>query len=319
MVAGAVALIQSVNPDLNAAEIKQLLVDTARAGVAAADGSDTSKLIPATVGGGILRVDDAVLAAINLRRAAQSPPLPALVREDMLAQVSFSVDSSQTAGDGFTVTASVETAPNPATLSFDFFSEGVVSGASSQTVGMGETAEWGVTTARPGEITSGKVCRVEAARCCVITLEPVSLAGSYEGALTIGKVEATGDITIDGPDGPQEVSREECESMHAEVVGQSLTMSIELVDGGSGASGPVIGVLVGVDGETTPLGPSSWSAAGTSVSMELAVDSDGYGGGFVLQGTATPATTGSAISGTWSLVGIENLVFSGDFAFVSAS
>jgi subtilisin family serine protease len=67
-VSAAAALLLSLNPDLSAAEIKQILSDTARPG-------------PAEVGGKILAVDQAVLKVINQQR--DSMGLPAVTGEEL--------------------------------------------------------------------------------------------------------------------------------------------------------------------------------------------------------------------------------------------
>ena len=70
-VAAAAAILKSLNPDLTAGEIKQLLVDTARPGVptSSTDPNAQSQLIGPEMGAGILAIDQAVLQVINDLRA----------------------------------------------------------------------------------------------------------------------------------------------------------------------------------------------------------------------------------------------------------
>jgi len=63
---GAAALLRAINAKLTASEIKQILVETGSAEVEQGDG--TKVAVPAEVGGKVLRVDRAVLAAINSQR-----------------------------------------------------------------------------------------------------------------------------------------------------------------------------------------------------------------------------------------------------------
>ena len=314
MVTGAIALIQSINPDLTAAEISQLLQDTARDGVAASDGTGTSKLIPDSVGGKIMRVDDAVLVAINKARAAAEPPQPALDRDKLLAAVAFSAEGSQTGFGVFEVTAGVE-GEQTGTMSFELFGEGIVSGGSSQTATGSSPAVWEATPADPALVTSGKVCRTDAGRCCVLTFESESVAGSYSGGLVIGIIEATGDVVMSGPEGDETVTKEECESVYSDLVGTSFSVEVALDDDGSGTSGSVTASMHGPDGDPMDVIPTSWTMSGSQITIGLPFAADGYGGEFVLEGTLTYNESGSpaAITGTWTTVGILNLILGGDF------
>jgi hypothetical protein len=104
MVAAAAAIVRSIKPDLTAAQIKQILVQTAADRVPSADGK-TSQAVPANVSGRILRVDNAVLLAVNLVRQAkgQEP----LTREQLLGLHDMTITA--TGGPAtYTVTAKVD-------------------------------------------------------------------------------------------------------------------------------------------------------------------------------------------------------------------
>jgi hypothetical protein len=55
--------------------------------------------------------------------------------------------------------------------------------------------------------------------------------------------------------------------------------------------------------------------SGSQITIGLPFAADGYGGEFVLEGTLTYNESGSpaAITGTWTTVGILNLILGGDF------
>ncbi len=315
MVTGAIALIQSINPDLTAAEVRQLLEDTARDGVAATGDADTSKLVPDSVGGRVMRVDEAVLAAINGARAAANPPQPPLDRDALLAAMSFSVEARPTGPGEFSVRAGVDGENQAATMSFELFGEGSVSGASSQPATSATFAEWIASPADPTFPASAKVCRTDASRCCVLTLEPSSVAGSYSGSLIVGFVEADGDLVVDTPDGEQTVSQEDCEDLYSDLIGRAFTVDLTLGDDGSGVSGPVTGSLYDVDGEPTETSPTTWTLSGSTVTIPIAFTDDGYSGTFVLTGTVAFDESGqpAGINGDWVLAGIPNLTLGGDF------
>jgi len=103
MVAAAAAIVRSIKPDLTAAQIKQLLIETAASRVPSADGK-TTEAVPANVSGRILRVDNAVLRAVNLVR--QSKGQEQLTREQLIGLHDMTVTA--TGGPAtYTVTAAV--------------------------------------------------------------------------------------------------------------------------------------------------------------------------------------------------------------------
>jgi hypothetical protein len=314
MVAGAIALIQSINPELTAAEIRQLLVDTARDGVAARGDAGTSTLIPGSVGGKIMRVDDAVLAAINGVRAAADPPQAPLDKDSLLAGAAFTVDASRASFGVYEIAAGVD-GEQSGTMSFELFDEGSVSGSSTQTASSSSPATWEVTPADPAGVASGKVCRTDAARCCVVTLESISIAGTYSGGLTIGYVEASGDLVVDTPDGEQVVTKDECDELYTEVVGKSFSVEITLSDDGSGTSGAVAAVVYDLDGAPFDTTPATWAMSGSNVTIPLSFVGDGFAGVFVLDGTVVFDDDGApqAIAGGWVMTGVANLTLGGDF------
>lgn len=121
MVAAAAAILRSLKPDLTAAQIKAILVETAAARVPSPDGK-TSTAVPANVGGRILRVDNAVLRVVNLVR--QSRGLDQLSREQLLGLHDITV----TAAGGpatFTVTAAVDNVGSPDELTLSAAGMGV--------------------------------------------------------------------------------------------------------------------------------------------------------------------------------------------------
>jgi hypothetical protein len=261
-----------------------------------------------------MRVDDAVLAAINKARAAADPPQPALDKDELLAAARFAVEASQRSYGVFEITAGVE-GDEPGTMAFELFGEGSVSGNSSQTASQASPAVWEATLADPGSVVSAKVCRTEAGSCCVLTLESVSVAGTYSGALVIGTVEADGDLVVTGTDGDEVITKEECEQVYSELLGGTFSVVVTLADDGSGVSGGVTSVMSGPEGDEIATTPTSWSMSGNTVSIPLTFAADGYSGSFVLEGAVSFGEDGTpeSITGTWVMVGVENLTFGGDF------
>ncbi len=313
MVTGTIALIQSVNPDLTASQIQQLLKDTARDGVAARGDADTSKLIPDSVGGKILRVDDAVLEAINRARSAANPPQPPLEKDALLASVAFDVSSTQSSFGVFEITAGVSDGSAP--MSFELFDQGSVSGNSVQEASASAPAAWEASPDDPATVASAKVCRTDAGRCCVLTLESVSVAGTYTGTLVIGAVEADGDLVVAGPDGDTTITKEECEQVYSDAIGAAFTVEVTLTDDGTGMAGSATSTMSGPEGDAIATAPTSWSMSGAAVTIPISFSADGYSGSFLLEGTVSFDGEGkpAGITGSWTMVGVENLTFGGDF------
>ena len=316
MVVSAIALIRSINPALSAAEIKDLLVRTAYEGVPAQSG-DTSNIIPESLGGGVLRVDEAVLVAINDMRAKKTPPLDPLTKEGLLALAKFHVEEQPIGAGEFAITASVDTVANEATLSFELFDEGAVDGDSHVTLDAPGGAEWDVTLADAAAIGSAKVCRVEASRCCVIELKGPDIPGTYDGALVLEEVEATDDVIIDlGDAGTQTITKEECEQSVGDALGSTVMTLIVTLSGEPGAaSGMASGTLTTSDGETQPFEPTPWTFDGTGVSFAMAAPSDegASPGTIVISGGIVNVDQqgGVSIVGPWSFSGAENLSLGG--------
>jgi len=316
MVTGAIALIKAINPELSAAEIKDILVRTAYAGVPAASG-DTSNLIPESLGGGVLRVDEAVLAVINDVRAKANPPLAPLTREGLLALTKFDVDEQPTGPGDFTVTASVGEVRDEAVLSLELFDEGGVTGNSHVTLAAPGSAEWGVTLADPASPGSAKVCRVEAKRCCVIELKSLNIPGTYEGLMVIEEVVATDDIVVDlGDAGSQVVTKEQCEEMTSDMIGQFFPLVVTLSGEPGAISGEVTGTITDSDGETKAFEPTLWNYNGGRVSFTVTVPGEDGAppGTFAVSGVVKEDPldeSGLTIEGPWSLQGFPELTFGG--------
>jgi len=321
MVTGAVALIKAINPDLSAAEIKDILGRTAYAGVPAASG-DTSKLLPESLGKGVLRVDEAVLAVINDMRAKADPPLEPLTRERLLSLAKFDVEEKPTGAGDFTVTASVETIRDRATLSFELFDEGAVSGDSHVALTAPGSAQWNVTLADPTSTGSAKVCRVEAKRCCVVELESLDIPGTYEGPMVLEEVVAAGDIPIDIGGDVEVITKEQCEEATADAIGEELIqLTVTLAGDPGAATGEATGVLTNLDGDVQPFDPTTWTYDGDRVSFTMVVHAEGDAppGTFTVSGAvrADPDDPNSmTIVGPWSLEGVPELTMGGTVTLV---
>ncbi|MHB0977441.1 MAG: S8 family peptidase [Candidatus Aquicultorales bacterium] len=153
-VTGAVALIQSINPDLSAAEIKKILVDTASDTVTGPDLGEV--YVPSDMGAGVLRVDNAVLKVINDMRAKQK--LPALNKTILLAMSGISL-YAEGEGTSWTAVAGLKAVSDKGTtVKIRLSGEGSFSGNSSKKLESAGNATWKVT------LIKGKSCQIRVTR-----------------------------------------------------------------------------------------------------------------------------------------------------------
>ena len=165
-VTGAIALIQSINPKLNAAEIKEILEDTAASEVER-DGKKVE--VPANMGGGILRVDDAVLRVINDMRTDQDENAVDLKKEDLLAMFSIKLTASGGPKE-YAITASVSAVgPGGTDITIETSGEGLLVGSTTQRISSPGQVSWKLTKESDGYFI--KVFRSDTGGCAFLNLE----------------------------------------------------------------------------------------------------------------------------------------------------
>jgi hypothetical protein len=160
-----IALIQSINPKLNAAEIKKILTDT-KASEVVHDGNKVT--VPTNVGGGILRVDDAVLKVINDMRKVKDENAVELKKEDLLAMGSIKLTASG-GPEEYTVTASVSAVgPSGTGLRIETSGNGVLKGSKTQNISAPGKVSWKLTKMSGGGTI--KVFRSDTGGCAFLTI-----------------------------------------------------------------------------------------------------------------------------------------------------
>ena len=145
-VTAAAALLKSIDPELTAAEIKELLVRTARTSITRPDGADQA--IDAGVGGRVLAIDLAVFELVKQRRA-ELGLAPAELTPEQLAQLG-SIDSVAVSTDDaltWDVRGIVAACDPPCTgVSIDVSADGVaIGGDTTQTLDAPGETTWSVT------------------------------------------------------------------------------------------------------------------------------------------------------------------------------
>ena len=193
-VTAAAALLKSINPKLQAADVKRILTETARKELPAPGPGGAARLISPNVGGCVLAVDEAVFAEINRIRKEQG--LSEMSREDM--ENAGVVDAVAITGEPgeYTVKGIIKAAGKSGTnLAISVSGDGhAVGGKTSQGVsGSGET-QWSVSLPKSeGVIT---VTRDDNGAASVITIQGGVLDGTWEFPETVsimgGEPQETG-------------------------------------------------------------------------------------------------------------------------------
>lgn len=187
-VTSAIALIQSINPGLNAKAIKELLVKTALPGVTT---GDQSIPIPEGMGAGVLRVDQAVLQAINDMREKQN--LPPYEMQQLMA-ISTVTLTAKGSGVNYTLTAHIPgSLTSSADVKIEVIGQHSLSGDTTQTVPVGGDAMWDITLDKDEVFV--RVKRLDNSACAYMTLKPKSgVAGVYNASGTETSMGSTDPI-----------------------------------------------------------------------------------------------------------------------------
>lgn len=194
-VTAAVALLQSIDPELSAADVKRILAESAASEVEQADG--TKVAVPPDVGGRVLRVDAAVLQAINELRAGPPddpdyPKLPPLDRDELLGLANLRL-TAEGGPEDFTITASVDRAgPDGADVKIEVNGRHSLTGTTTQSVSAGSDATWKMTLQDDSVFV--RVVRSDTGGCAFMTIDRAEdVSGLYE---------ATGTVTMWGSTDP---------------------------------------------------------------------------------------------------------------------
>jgi len=187
-VASAIALIQSINPDLNAEQVKELLVKTSAPGITT---GDQSIPIPAGMGAGVLRVDQAVLQAINDMRKKQN--LPPFEMQQLL-DISTVTLTAKGSGLDYTLTAHIPASlGSSADVKIEITGQHVLKGDTTQSVPVGSDATWEIMLDKDDVFI--RVKRLDNGACAYMTLTPeASVAGTYKASGTVTMFGSTDPI-----------------------------------------------------------------------------------------------------------------------------
>jgi hypothetical protein len=318
-VSAAAALMLSLDPELTAAEIKQILSDTARPG-------------PAEVGGKILAVDQAVLEIINQQR--DSMGLPAVTGEDLEKGGVIDAVATSQDEDGqnvWSVKAIVESLPSAegAEITITATTGTKIEGQTTQKITAPGDIAW-VPVKIPNETAQITITRSDSGASTVISFEPIDLNGDWEGTFTFGS------FNIDQSAVPSDSGASSgggLEGCDLSVIGAVLakmqnhafpmTMDITVDDEGNGTAVTVIDMSAFTaelaaeypEGEVTSTGNEpqtfNFTFSGNTLTFQLD-ESSGAGGSMtgvvrrqgedlVVDGIMTSSGAGFSIAATWTV------------------
>ena len=187
-VTAAIALMKSLDPTLTAAEIKEILEQTARPGVPA--DPEASTYLPTPIdeqlGAGLLAVDEAVLAVINRVRTANG--LDPIGGEDL---VQFGViDAVAITGEPneYTIRATVTGCRGGCTeVSISVSGDHALSGSTTQDLAAPGDVTWGLTVTGDYPVTVF-VQRLDNRAGSRILIDQALIAGTWTGTFTLQEI-----------------------------------------------------------------------------------------------------------------------------------
>lgn len=296
-VTAAAALLKSLDPKLNAGQIKDILVSTARDGVPtnSDDPTATSKLVPPEMGGKILAVDQAVLKVINdLREKKGLDPL-----DEKTLELLGVVDAVAITGDAgeYTVRGIVGAVGSKGTaLKIEVMAQNsAIGGKTEQRLDAAGDVEWGVTL--PEDKGVIKVTRLDSGASSLITIEEYDIGGHWDGSFTFTSIEVD----------PELESEEGCAaSILKELVGTPIPMTLDLtVDEAGNGSGTMFIDIASVmeDGEGEPVALTV-TKNGNNVTFVLSEDGADMSGTVSRSGDSLVMTGGLSAGGDgWTMAG----------------
>jgi len=184
-VSAAAAILKSINPDLTAKEIKDILVKTADTKIT------NPKLLPPgvkeqeiaqRVGGRVMRLDNAV--ADQLKKVMGDKfDIKAL---ENISKISANAKSDSKDPLHFTITANLPaTHPSGTDVNAKFSGEGSLGGLSTQHMSGAGSINWDWQFISEKNTATVTITRLDSKACTRLSLKPNSIAGTYKGNINI--------------------------------------------------------------------------------------------------------------------------------------
>jgi len=298
-VTATAAMMKALNPKLTAAQIKDILTQTAAPGVTDNEKQMSVPFPHDELGAGVLSTDFAIAKVLydlkNPDAAGQvtdRATLEKFVEEMQNKGVIDAVAVTTADPDTYDVRGIVNALGDKGTdVSIALSGQGAIGGSTSQRLDAPGEITWSVTVT--DEWAAITVRRGDNGAASVITIETIDLNGHWVGTFTIGA------ITL--PEGAEEQAEEEgCDlSVLKELEGTSMPMTMDITaDPGGGGMATVFvdSSSISEDGEGGEPQTKAIQWNGNSLTMDLS-DDTGIG---TLSGRASRQGNAEVIVGTWS-------------------
>ncbi|MCL4369328.1 MAG: S8 family serine peptidase [Chloroflexi bacterium] len=266
-VTATVAVLQSINPNLTAQDIKKILVESGGSSVTV---DNKSVPIANNLSGRVLRVDDAVLRVINDVRKAKG--LAPLTKEllDKLGTVDASADAKNP--KEYTIKASLgAVGEKPADVKVEVMGEGMLSGNSTKQLTAPGDLTWGLTLLDEKKGPTVKLTRLDTGACATIDLNPVDIAGLWTGSWTLTDAKVYSDVSIPDPLDPSKpptvIKKEECESQFMQQKGKPVKATLEFTPE-SPQAGKMVMTIIDQKGKEQKEKPWGYQLSGNSVVIQ---------------------------------------------------
>ncbi|MHB0979464.1 MAG: S8 family serine peptidase [Thermoleophilia bacterium] len=298
-VTATVAMMRSLNPNLTAAQIKEIITQTAAPGVTDDEKQMSVPFPHDELGAGVLRVDLAVAKVVYdlANKDAAGKPTETAVLEQFIdnLQKAGVIDAVAVTTDdpqAYDVRGIVEALGDKGTdVTVSLSGQGAIGGDTSQHLAAPGDVTWSITVL--DQTATITVRRTDNGAASVITVESIDLNGHWEGTFTIGA------ITL--PPGAEEQAAEEgCDlSALKELEGTSMPMTMDITaDPGGGGVAIVFvdssGLSEDGGGGEPQTKPIQWN--GNSLTMDMSDE----GATGTLKGRAARQGDAEVITGSWS-------------------
>jgi hypothetical protein len=236
-VTASVAILLAINPELSAAQVKKILLDTARKGTTVGEPGSAgymSNVAPPETGGRVLALDEAVLSVINAERAKRKlDPLTPEMLEKM--GVIDAVAVTDKPGE-YKVKGIVEATGEQGTeVTIDVTGENhAIGGKTLQKLGGAGEVTWDVSL--PKDSGTILVKRLDNGAASLITIESYDINGKWAGTFTVTDVKITDEEAAKG---------EGCGAVFFEALkGKALPMTMDVTadESGNGSADTLIDV-----------------------------------------------------------------------------
>lgn len=282
-VTSAAAMLRAINPKLTAGEIKKILVDTAASEV---NTSGKAVKVDPSVGGKVLRVDNAVLKVVNDQLAAQGKKPIKL--EDVEKVEAISVVAIGKSPKDYTIKATVGSIlSKPVDVSIQMNGQGAIGGESKKRITAPGEVTWGFSFMGDKDQATLLVRRLDNNACSRLSMKQQGvLGGKWTGSSTLDDVELPG--LAGAP--PELIAQARAamgigRSYPAELVFEEQTPESGKVTG-TGEGGTTVTQYAFKDNKVTMEYTQSFDGQ-VSVKSSLVAQVKESGGGYVMEGSWT--------------------------------